>query len=161
MADTETVKQETTAEPITERTFTQSELNAIIEGRLKKEREKFADYEAIKDKAARFDEIEEASKTELQKATEKAKALQAKIDEMTKANEVAAIRTKIASETGVPANLLTGDSEESCKAQAEAIMAFAKPSAYPSVKDGGEVNVTHKKTEQEQFAEWFGASLAN
>lgn len=143
-----------------ERTFTQSELNAIIEGRLKKESAKYSDYEELKTKAARFDEIEEANKSELQKATEKANALQAQIDEMTKANELASIRNKIASESGVPANLLTGNDEETCKAQAEAILAFAKPNnAYPTVKDGGEAVVTMNKTEEQKFADWFNANL--
>ena len=57
----ETVKQEES------KTFTQDELNAIVSDRLKREREKYADYESLKEKATKLDEIEEASKTELQK----------------------------------------------------------------------------------------------
>lgn len=152
---TETVSQE--------RTFTQSELNGIIENRLKKENAKYSDYEDLKKKAALFDEMEEAKKSELQKANEKADALQKKIDEMTKANEITAIRNKIASESGVPANLLNGDTEETCKAQAEAILAFAKPNTqYPNVKDGGEaMPPTQKQTSEQKFADWFSASMNN
>lgn len=43
-----------------ERTFTQAEVNAIVEGRLKKESAKYSDYEAMKEKASKFDEMEEA-----------------------------------------------------------------------------------------------------
>lgn len=73
----ETVNQETngTAAETQEneqRTFTQAEMNAIIQDRLTRERGKYADYEALKAKAAKFDEAEEAGKTELQKANEKA-----------------------------------------------------------------------------------------
>lgn len=142
-----------------ERTFTQSELNSIIEGRLKKESAKYSDYEELKAKAARFDEIEEASKSELQKATEKANALQEKLSAMEKANKVAEIRNKIANEIGIPANLLTGDTEETCKAQAEAIMAFAKPNAYPMVKDGGEVIAPTTRSTRDQFADFVKNSL--
>lgn len=69
----ETVNQETngTAAETQEneqRTFTQAEMNAIIQDRLTRERGKYADYEALKAKAAKFDEAEEAGKTDLQKA---------------------------------------------------------------------------------------------
>lgn len=62
----ETVKQEATEE----RTFTQSELDAIVADRLKRDRAKYADYEQLKDKAAEYDRLSEASKSELQKAVE-------------------------------------------------------------------------------------------
>ena len=69
----ETVNQETngTAAETQEneqRTFTQAEMNAIIQDRLTRERGKYADYETLKAKAAKFDAAEEAGKTELQKA---------------------------------------------------------------------------------------------
>lgn len=40
----------------------------FIQDRLTRERGKYADYETLKVKAAKFDEAEEAGKTELQKA---------------------------------------------------------------------------------------------
>lgn len=74
----ETVNQETTPAAEgqqTERTFTQAEMNAIIADRLNRERTKYADYDTLKSKAAQFDAAEEASKSELQKANEKAAAV--------------------------------------------------------------------------------------
>lgn len=124
------------------RTFTQEEVNRMIEVRLGKERGKFSDYEELKAKASRFDEIEEANKSELQKATERADELQSRLDEMTRAEELRKIKTQVSTETGVPANLLTGSTVEECKAQAEALLAWSKPSGYPSVKDGGETTVS-------------------
>ena len=109
--------QQTAAEP--ERTFTQSEMDAIIRDRLKREREKYADYDALKEKAGRFDAAEEAQKSELQKATERADALQAQLDSMLKADNVRKIREKVAHETGVPATLLNAEDEETCKAQVQ------------------------------------------
>ena len=137
----ETVHQENTpaaGEQQTERTFTQAEMNAIISDRLTRERSKYADYDDLKAKAAQFDAAQEAGKTELQKANEKAAKLQAQLDTLTKANTLRELRSKVAAATGVPAELLSGDTEEACTAQAQAILKFAQP-GYPSVRDGGEV----------------------
>ena len=55
-----------------DRTFTQTELDAIIADRLKRERAKTADYDDLKAKASKLDELEEAQKSELEKAQERA-----------------------------------------------------------------------------------------
>lgn len=138
-----------------EKTFTQAELDAIVGDRLKRERAKYEGFDAYKAKAEKLDAIEEQSKTELEKATEKANALQAELDQLKRADEIRSVREKIAAETGVPASLLTAETEEDCTAQAQALMAWAKPS-YPAVKDGGEVTGTSKRTTRQQFADWFG-----
>lgn len=153
----ETVNQVQTEEPAV-KTFTQEDVNKIVEDRLQRERAKYAgmaDYDQLKEKAGKYDELQEASKTELQKATDKVTALQKELDGMKHEASVRTIRAKVAEEKGVPANLLTGDTEEACKEQADAILAFANPSGYPTVRDGGEVKATGKKTTGEQFAEWF------
>lgn len=138
-----------------EKTFTQEEMNRILGERLAREREKFADYDSLKEKAEKFDKAEEASKSELQKQTEKANELQKKLDQMNAANKIREIREKVAKEKRVPANLLNGSTEEECKAQADAILSFAKPDAYPAVPDGGEVSKSGgKKETRDQFAEW-------
>lgn len=46
----------------------QADLDRIVEQRLARERSKFADYDELKAKAAKVDELEQASKSELQKA---------------------------------------------------------------------------------------------
>lgn len=150
----ETAQQEET------RTFTQEEVDRIVGERLGREREKYANFEEYKQKALKFDEREEADKTELQKATERADALQIELDGMKKAEEVRTMRAEVSKATGVPIELLTGDSSEACTAQAENILKFAKPSAYPTVKDGGEPNKppTTEKT-RDQFADFLNKSL--
>lgn len=156
----ETVTQEpnaTTAEnvePTEGKTFTQAELDKIVADRLTRERQKYAGFDELKEKAAKFDELEESSKTELQKATEKAMKLETELNEYKKAEEVRQIRAKVAEETGIPANLLTGDTEESCTEQAKAISAFANPDRYPTLNDGGEVQKLTKSSTKQQFAEW-------
>lgn len=158
MSDNATVTtQENNAEGQT-RTFTQDEVNAIVGKRLAEEKSKFADYEEIKAKAAKFDEAEEANKSELQKAVERANNLEAELNGLKKTEEVRQTREKIATETGIPAHLLTGDTEEACKAQAEAIKAFATPN-YPKVKDSGEVPKTSSGNAKADFAEYMSQTL--
>lgn len=139
MENTEVKAQET--QQAEEKTFTQAELNAIVQKRVGELTTKYGDYEELKEKAQKLDQIEEQSKSELQKATEKADSLQTELESLKAANKERELKEKIAAETGVPASLLRGSSEEDLKAQAEAIMGFAKANkpAYPNVKDSGEV----------------------
>ena len=156
MDNKETVNQETAAinEGSAEKTFTQAELDQIISDRLKREREKYVDYESLKEKAQRLDQIEEDAKTELQKAQERAEKLQTEISAMRHAEEVREIRDRVAQATGVPASLLTGDTEEACNEQAAGILSFKTSQGYPTVKDGGEIQKTIEGSTRQQFAEW-------
>mgnify|MGYP002547575064 CR=1 FL=1 len=124
----ETVHQEpvTTAAGVQQepRTFTQDEVNSIIADRLTRERAKYADYDDLKAKAQQFDAAQEAGKTELQKANEKAAKLQEQLDTLTKANTLRELRSKVAAATGVPAELLSGDTEEACTAQAQHLAGY-------------------------------------
>jgi len=148
MAEETTAKEVTAEQP--ERTFTQAEMDAIIGDRLKRERAKYSDYDDLKAKATAYDAAEEANKSDLQKANEKAESLQAQLDALTKANQERELRERISSETGVPANLLRGGNEDDLRAQAEGIKGFATASkaSYPTVKDGGETSVPSVTKEQ-------------
>lgn len=122
----ETVTQEarTTAagEQQEPRTFTQEEVNSIVADRLSRERAKYADYDDLKAKASQYD------------------TTKAQLDALNSANARRDMIARVAAATGCPAELLTGDTEEACTAQAQAITAFAKtqqPAGYPIVKDGG------------------------
>ena len=141
------------------KTFTQDDVNRIVEDRLKREREKFADYSVLKEKSEKFDAMEEANKSELQKALDRASALETELADRKKADELREVREKVAKETGIPVHLLKGATEEECKDEAKAIAEFAKPSGYPQVKDGGEVTKTGKLTTRKQFEDWVNESL--
>lgn len=140
----ETVNQENMTpeteqtEQNTERTFSQADVDRIVADRLQRERQKYVDYDVLKEKVAQFDELETTSKKE----TERADALQEKLDQLTAANAERDLREKIAGETGVPSSLLHGSDEEDLRSQAAAILGFAdaRKSSYPVVKDGGEVH---------------------
>lgn len=151
----ETVNQDNNAIENPEKTFTQAEVNAIVGDRLKRDREKYADYDSLKEKADKFDKMEEANKTELQKAIERSDALKSELDSLKAANTIRDIRQKVAAETGVPINLLTADTEETCLEQAKAILAFSESNGYPSVRDGGELRTpAGQKSTRDLFAEW-------
>ena len=148
----ETVNQETKEV----KTFTQDEVNNIVNDRLARERKKYEgiDLEALKTKAAEFDRMEEANKSELEKANDRANKLAVELENIKKAEEVRVIRQKVSDETGVPVNLLTASTEDECTEQANAIKAFAVPSGYPSVKDGGEPQTMSKQSARDEFSAW-------
>lgn len=109
----------------TPRTFTQDEVNSIVTDRLNRERAKYSDYDALKEKANQLD------------------ATRAQLDALNKATARSEMLNRVSSATGVPAELLTGETEEDCTAQAQAIAKFAKPS-YPAVHDGGEPYMVYR-----------------
>jgi hypothetical protein len=75
---------------------------------------------ANEDAQKRLSEIEDANKTELQKAQERAEAAEKELT----STRTESLRHKIASEKGVPAALLTGADEDALTAQAEQLLAF-------------------------------------
>ena len=90
----------------------------------------------------------------LEEAQTKARLLEAELTELKTATAVKNMREKVAAELKIPANLLTGDDEETCRAQATSILEFAKPS-YPSIRDGGEPQNTQGKATRDLFADWL------
>ena len=136
------------------RTFTQEEVNSFLAKDRKQMAERYADYDELKEKAARLDQIEEDAKSELQKATERAERLQAEVSALKHADEIRTIREKVAQETGVPTTLLTGETEEACKEQASGILSFKTSAGYPTVRDGGEIRVNNQPDARSAFKEW-------
>lgn len=89
-------------------------------------------------------------------------ALQSELTAMKAAAAARELRDTVARATGIPAELLTGDTEDACKAQADAIRAYSesvsKPS-YPALHDGGEVKNTGSGKTRDQFAAWFEQNM--
>lgn len=118
-------------------------------------------FDALKEQLQTANEQLTALQAGADEAKETAQRLsetQAELDALKGANAIRDIREKVSTETGVPISLLTADTEEGCTQQAEAIKAFAKPTAYPKVTDGGEVGNISKKTTRQQFADWFNSN---
>ena len=100
-----------------------------------------------------------ANNEELKKAQQQIDQLTQELTGMKAAETIRLTREKVAGEKKVPVHLLTGETEEACAKQADEILAFAQPSGYPQVRDGGEVPITPKRTTREKFAEWAKDSL--
>jgi len=133
------------------RTFTQDELNAILGERISKEKSKYADYESLKEKAAKFDELEEKNKSALEKANEAAASYKKELEELKKTNSIKEIRAKVSDSMKVPASLLHGTTEEECKAEAKAILEFANPGARRRIRDGGDTGRNAKQSAKDAF----------
>lgn len=82
--------------------------------------------------------------------------LQNELNGMKQAETLRLMREKVAGEKKVPVSLLTGETEEACAAQADAILAFSKSQGYPKLPDGGEARVTPPApSAADQFAVWI------
>lgn len=135
------------------RMFTQDELDKMIAERLKnvkkthaEELAGYADYDDLKEKAAKYDELEEAKKSELEKANDAVAEATRRAEEAEKS--AADLKAKVehdklvalvAKEEGVPFDLIKGDTEDEMRESAASIREFAnaaKPKA-PEDKGGG------------------------
>ena len=76
--------------------------------------------------------------SELEKANKRLADLEKELTSMKAADAVRQLREKVAADKNIPASLLTGDTEETCAAQADAILAFAGNTGSLSVGDKGE-----------------------
>src|SRR5690606_5086856 len=100
---------------------TQDELNAIIAKRLERERAKFSDYDDLKVKASKVDEVEAARQADIQALSERA----AEAEKAVEAAKVEALLLRLAAESGVSveyaAILLTGSAQATLRNQAEGV----------------------------------------
>lgn len=81
------------------KTFTQAEIDAIVQARIARERDKYKDYEDLKAKAEAYEEEkrqrEEAEMTEAEKARKEAERLKAELESLRKQQEQNAIDSAI------------------------------------------------------------------
>ena len=138
----------------------QEELDRIIQGRLDRERKRFADYDDLKVRAAKLPEIESANQTEAEKVLARLDAAEKRAVEL----ESKALRAEVAAAKGVPSVLLTGSTQEELEAAADALIAFRgeqKP-AGPSSSSLNRVNTnTVKGSTGDQFADFFTSKLSS
>lgn len=111
----------------------QEDFERALGKRLERERSKFADYDTLKEKASKLDEIEEATKSELQKERERAEAAEKRASQA----ERSALQTRIAAELGVPLEVVHGDTEEQMRAAAQKVIEW---------RDGGKKKAPPPKT---------------
>jgi len=80
------------------RVFSQDELNAIINDRLARERNKYADYDQLKTAAQKLKEIEDSQKSESEKLQESLAELQRQNEALQEARKQDAIRMAVIAE---------------------------------------------------------------
>ena len=139
-----------------ERTFSQDEVNRIVADRLKRAKSTPpADYDELKAKAARLDELEAANKSDLEKANDAAskaqteaadwkskfEALQAEQERMASVQELA-IKYKVDAGT---LSRMTGDVEDNAKYLADL---EAKRPKFGSMSDGGDKQPSAKTVDE-------------
>lgn len=105
----------------------QDEFERALGRRLERERSKFADYDSLRDKAAKLDQIEEQNKTEMQRIAERAEAAERERDKV----RAESLRWRVAAQFGISSEsgpdgepsdaelFLTGSDEETLTRQAQ------------------------------------------
>lgn len=122
---------------------TQEELDRIIQERLSREKEKFADYDAIKTRNAELENEIGTLKSTIEETNAATKTHEQTVADLNKKiaeYETASLRTRIALQNGLPIDLadrLVGDDEESIKADAERLAGFVgkKQQTPPPLKN--------------------------
>ena len=117
---------------------TQEELNRIVEGRLERERAKYANYEAYKADSEAYAAIKGKDyEGQIKGLSDDLAKARGDLGTMTKRAETAErslLRSRVAREAGLPAELadrLAGEDEKAMKADAEALAKLVKPQQEP------------------------------
>lgn len=100
---------------------TQADLDRIVGDRLARERKKYADYNDLKAKAEKLDELEDANQSELDKVRKQFASTKAELDELKSAQQVTEWKNTVAKDTGVPASVLRGTTEDDIRSHAESL----------------------------------------
>ena len=140
------------------RTFTQEEVNSMLAKERRETEAKFANHADFKAKAEEYDKLQEASKTELEKANDKLAKATAELNALKAEKERAALVAQVAKDTGVPLSVveaLNGADADALKAQAESIAEQYKQPAGAYVPEAGKFphEDTGEKTKAQLFAE--------
>lgn len=115
------------------KTFTQEQVNALLAEQKRKIADRFADYDVVREKAAKFDELEQASKSEVQKALERATALEAELNAYKQREQVAQWAREIVQGSDIPADVLRGSTREELEQHFEQLKSLApKPKRTPA-----------------------------
>lgn len=118
-------------------TFTQEQLDRIVEERLARERKKYADYDDLKAKADELSKLEESKKSADQKLLERIEAAEkraAAAEEATEAAKLDALKARVAAARGLTdsqAARLQGATVEELEADATELFGEPQPAEEP------------------------------
>lgn len=143
----------------------QADLDRIIADRLSREKAKFADYGDLKKKAEQFDAAQEAAKSDLQKAQDRADAAEKKAAEFEARQQVAVWAKEIVKDSKVPADALRGSTKEDLQAHFNQLNALVTPTdpkkgaVGPYVPGEGAATTGAVGGPEQVFADWFSDQL--
>lgn len=109
------------------KSFTQEEVDAIVEKRVSCLKSQYSDYDELKAKAGKFDEQEEAGKSELEKARQQAAKYKAELDKANAERDQQQWKAEASAKYGVPAGLLHGSTEAEIEENAKALKEWHDP----------------------------------
>jgi len=102
--------------------------------------------------ADRLKQIEDAAKSTEQRLAEQVAALQAQLKQMETAQQVQTWRAEVAAKTGLPADLLRGETLEELEAHAKAIQGYSRRiTEQPPIPSEGQPRTTPKPTDEVTF----------
>nr|DAQ40580.1 MAG TPA: major capsid protein [Bacteriophage sp.] len=116
---------------------TQEELDNIVKERIRREREKYSDYEELKKRVSELETENGALKSTVEEDKQTRAGLDAQITDLqgkVSNYETASLRTRIALQNGLPYDLadrLQGTDEASLTADAERLAGFMRPAPVP------------------------------
>ena len=116
---------------------TQEELDNIVKERIRREREKFADYDELKKRVSELETENGTLKTSIEETKKTITESEAQITDLqgkVSNYETASLRTRIALQNGLPYDLadrLQGTDEASLTADAERLAGFMRPAPVP------------------------------
>ena len=144
MAENETPQGETPAETPEPQEPKETDWKAESRKWESRAKENLATAKANEDAARRLAEIEEAQKTEAQKAQERVEVAEKRAAEL----ELRSMRAEVAAAKGIPSELLTGTTKEELEAHADRLIEFrgeqAQPPAGPIAPGEGSQRSDHK-----------------
>jgi predicted RNase H-like HicB family nuclease len=140
MNDEENVPEDTEGfKPITTREEFQAVFKKELKPRLERERAKYADYDELRDKAARLAALENAKETEF---NERVAALEAEVAEHRRLAQVREWVAEVAERTGVAERVLRGSTLEELEAHAEVLLEMFPKERKPVIANEGSSKVS-------------------
>lgn len=133
---------------------TQEELDNIVKERIRREREKFGDYDDLKKRVSELESENGALKATVEETKQTIAESDAQITELqgqVSNYETASLRTRIALQNGLPYDLadrLQGSDEEALKADAERLAGFMRPATHQAPLRDTEPPIGDDKTMQ-------------
>ncbi len=126
-----------------QKSFTQEQVNALLAQQKRSVAEKFADYDDVKAKAEKLDQIEQSSKSELQKLAEENATLKTRVESFERDQQVKQWAAEIVKDSPVPASALRGTTREELEAHFKELEALIPKSqqkrpVVPPGKPSGE-----------------------